>query len=133
MYTSTVTSLINKVAASIIEGRPELRGEVNSLLNAFGVASVTTAKVEENKPAVTRTRTGKISVESSVIESAEYVPGRLTIYFNNGSSYHYFMVPRSIFNRLLQADSAGAFFSEHIRDNFSCKQVTGPFEANFHK
>lgn len=129
MYNATISALINTVAKTIVDGRPELRSDVNSLLNAFGVASITTAKAEESKPAVTRTRTGKISVSSSVIDAVEYVPGRLTVYFNNGSSYNYYAVSRKVFNDLLLADSVGAFFSENVRDNYSSKKVTGPFEA----
>lgn len=42
----------------------------------------------------------------------------LTVKFHSGSSYTYQNVPESIYQGLLDADSAGKYFNAHIKDKF---------------
>ena len=42
----------------------------------------------------------------------------LEIEFTSGDLYEYFLVPRSVFDGLLQATSKGRFFGDHIRDRY---------------
>jgi hypothetical protein len=56
-------------------------------------------------------------VDSTHLASVGYVPETsiLEVEFRNGSIYPYFMVPESTVERLLAADSVGAFFNREIR------------------
>lgn len=48
----------------------------------------------------------------------------LEIEFRNGSVYRYFAVPRSAFEELMQAPSAGTFFLERIKDVYGFQRVS---------
>jgi hypothetical protein len=43
--------------------------------------------------------------------------------FVGGRVYRYFVVPRSVFDALLTADSIGRFFHEHIRDVYPFERI----------
>jgi len=60
----------------------------------------------------------RIPVESSAIRSAGYSAAekRLEIEFTSGTVYQYLDVPEVIYFALLAADSKGAFFDRHIRN-----------------
>jgi len=62
----------------------------------------------------------RIPLQSSVLAAAEYFPElpALDIVFNTGELYRYFTVPSSLYQDLLEADSKGAFFNAHIRNQF---------------
>jgi hypothetical protein len=40
-----------------------------------------------------------------------------------GRVYRYFVVPRSVFDALLSADSVGRFFQENIRDVYPYERI----------
>jgi hypothetical protein len=42
----------------------------------------------------------------------------LTVKFHSGKSYTFANVPESIYQGLLDADSAGKYFNAHIKDKF---------------
>ena len=42
----------------------------------------------------------------------------LEVLFHSGSVYQYFDVPEIVFSELLQAESIGRFFNEHIKDSY---------------
>ncbi len=67
----------------------------------------------------------RVSVESSVLASVLYLPGRrlLEIEFHSGLFYQYFDVPQHSYSELLKAESKGAYFNAHIRNRFFCKQI----------
>jgi hypothetical protein len=44
---------------------------------------------------------------------------------DSGRTYIYEDVPQELFDALLFADSAGAYFNAHIRDHFAFHEVTG--------
>ena len=58
------------------------------------------------------------SVESEALASVGYEPRLrvLEIEFHSGEIYRYFDVPPDLHVRLMQADSVGHFFAEHIRN-----------------
>jgi hypothetical protein len=64
-------------------------------------------------------------LESTAIASAGYDPGTavLELEFSSGDVYEYFAVPRSVFLGLLEAESAGRFFRERIREVYPSRQV----------
>jgi hypothetical protein len=66
-----------------------------------------------------------VLADSSVLASAAYdrAVATLQIEFRNGRAYRYFLVPRHVVDGLVAAESAGAFFNEHIRGTFSEERV----------
>lgn len=62
----------------------------------------------------------RIPVQSSNLAEVGYDQdeGILEVLFNNGSIYHYFNVPASVFQQLLHAESKGTFHYHHIRGHF---------------
>lgn len=62
----------------------------------------------------------RVRVESTTLWSAGHDarPAVLELQFRNGAIYHYFLVPRSVYRALLQADSKGAYFHQNIRGRY---------------
>jgi|21_taG_2_1085346.scaffolds.fasta_scaffold14282_2 lysyl-tRNA synthetase class 2 len=62
---------------------------------------------------------------SSNIASAEYDANKsvLTIEFKNGGMYLYSGVPKTVFDGLIQAPSAGRYFASRIRDKFATTKL----------
>jgi hypothetical protein len=67
-------------------------------------------------------------VASSVISAIGYDGEQriLEVRFHNGRIYHYYDVPRSSFERLLAARSAGQYFNRVIRVRFRAQLVYDP-------
>lgn len=64
-------------------------------------------------------------VDSSVIATVGHDPAQniLEIEFCNGRLYHYFLVPRSVYEGLLAAPSLGAYFNLEIRPRFHAEEI----------
>ena len=60
-------------------------------------------------------------VSSSAIQGVEFdeLTHRLQITFTSGKTYTYYGVPRSVYERFLQAPSKGIFFNDYIKDQYS--------------
>jgi hypothetical protein len=67
----------------------------------------------------------RVLLQSSVLAATEYSPPlqALDIVFNSGEVYRYLKVPLSLYQNLLEADSKGAFFNAHIRNQFSFQHL----------
>jgi hypothetical protein len=67
----------------------------------------------------------RIALESRTVASAGYDDPSATmeVEFVEGRVYRYFVVPRSVFDALLTADSVGRFFQEHIRDVYPFERI----------
>ena len=67
----------------------------------------------------------RITVESRTVASASYddPSSTMELEFVEGRVYRYFVVPRSVFDDLLTADSIGRFFHEHIRDVYPFERI----------
>jgi len=65
------------------------------------------------------------NVVSSNIRSIGYDPKSmvLEVEFHNGSIYHYFGVPESLFTQLMNASSHGTFLAQNIKNRFSYKRI----------
>jgi hypothetical protein len=65
-------------------------------------------------------------VESSVIRSVGYEQATsvLEIEFHTDKVYRYFAVPRTVYQGLLDAPSAGAYFNEFVRDRYPDERVS---------
>lgn len=47
----------------------------------------------------------------------------LDLEFRNGTRYRYFRVPREIYQGLLESESKGQYFNQHIRNCFPTVQL----------
>jgi KTSC domain len=67
----------------------------------------------------------RITVASRTVASAGYddPSSTMELEFSEGRVYRYFVVPRSVFDGLLTADSKGRFFQEHIRDVYPFERI----------
>lgn len=67
----------------------------------------------------------RVMVESSVIAEVGYdrAVSVMEIRFTTGELYRYYAVPPSVHRGLLQARSAGEFFSHRIRDVYPFEHV----------
>lgn len=63
-----------------------------------------------------------IRVSSSAISAIGYDAAtmRMKITFVQGHTYDFCMVPASVFNGLLHANSKGRYYNDHIRDRYQC-------------
>lgn len=59
--------------------------------------------------------------QSRALAAAEYddAAATLTIRFRSGATHRFFMVPRRVFDGLVDAPSAGRYFAAEIRDRYS--------------
>ena len=64
-------------------------------------------------------------LDSAAIASAGYDADTavLELEFTSGDVYRYFAVPPSVHRALREADSAGRFFQEKIRDVYPVEQI----------
>ncbi len=60
-------------------------------------------------------------LNSSTIVAADYNPAsrHLYLWFPNNGPYTFYGVPERIFNGLISASSAGTFYNDHIRGQYS--------------
>jgi hypothetical protein len=65
------------------------------------------------------------TIQSSLITEARFdeAHNTLDVDFRSGRTYRYFMVQESVYDALIHASSAGAFFNDEIRDNYRCIRV----------
>jgi hypothetical protein len=63
---------------------------------------------------------------SSVISSFTYEPERrrLVVTFVTGRIYEYAEIPTDVAANFRASFSKGVFFNEHIRNNYSCREIT---------
>jgi hypothetical protein len=71
-------------------------------------------------------------VESSAISFIHYdeVAAELHVLFTSGRAYVYHGVPRRIYDGLLKASSAGAYFNAHVRDRYRFRRTISPLAVN---
>lgn len=64
-------------------------------------------------------------MDSTAIASVGYdeATALMEIEFTSGEVYQYFAVPRAVYTGLVDAESAGRFFREHIRDVYPSRHV----------
>lgn len=67
----------------------------------------------------------RIRVRSSNIYSVGYEANTSTleVEFNSGSIYRYSRVPEQVYEALMSARSHGTYFNDHVRDNYTTRQV----------
>jgi curved DNA-binding protein CbpA len=65
-----------------------------------------------------------ITTTSSSIMDYEYKSQVLIINFSDGNTYEYFDVPRSVYIKLINADSPGRFARRHIYNSFVYRSVS---------
>ena len=73
-----------------------------------------------------------VRLSSSAIRYVSYDPKTrfLRITFTSGGTYNYSKVPRWMYAELLAAPSAGTYFNDNIRDQYSLRRQK--FRVNFY-
>lgn len=66
-------------------------------------------------------------VESSNLSKVRYKKGTLEIKFKRGGQYKYSKVPKEEYQALLQADSKGKHFNQHIKGVYDFQKVPEGF------
>lgn len=66
-----------------------------------------------------------ISVSSTNIAAVGYdeADQTLRVQFNNGRTYEYAMVPVTVYDDLIAADSVGRYFNAHVKNVFDAVEV----------
>jgi hypothetical protein len=66
-----------------------------------------------------------MELQSTSLKAAEYQPPNalLEVEFRTGDVYRYFEVPASIYQELLEAESKGRYFNQHIRNRFRTEKI----------
>lgn len=62
-------------------------------------------------------------LKSSNLDTAEYRDGHVIVKFKDGASYQYSNVPRSLFQELIKAKSAGSFLHHSIKGKYTHKRL----------
>lgn len=64
-------------------------------------------------------------LDSTAISSAGYDPATalLELEFTSGEVYQYFAVPKAVYGGLVEAESAGRYFRDHIRDVYPSRHL----------
>ncbi len=73
-----------------------------------------------------------LKVDSKTLASVAYDETKLTLEleFRSGERYRYSRVPLELYRQLMNADSKGAFFNSHIRDQFPTEHLAKARSAN---
>jgi hypothetical protein len=67
---------------------------------------------------------GRTAVVSSVLSSLRYsIEAILEVEFRSCAIYRYFAVPPAVVERLIAAESKGAYFNRHIRNHFRSQRL----------
>ena len=61
---------------------------------------------------------------STNLKAADWIDGTLYIEFNNGGVYSYAQVPKTVFQDLIIAESAGKYFTANIRNKYETTRVS---------
>ena len=71
-------------------------------------------------------------VDTSHIRKVAFEPGgeELEIEFADGGIYRYQMVPREIYQELMEADSKTSYFTQTINERFACVRVDPTLRAD---
>lgn len=68
--------------------------------------------------------TKKVILSSSMIKDVETSSdNKLVIKFNTGAIYKFKDLPEQVAYKLIEADSAGKFFNEHIKNKYEYEKV----------
>lgn len=64
-------------------------------------------------------------VDSSVIAAIGYESAlsRLEVHFHTGRVYRYFLVPQSVYDELVEAESVGRYFNRNVRNRYRAEEV----------
>jgi KTSC domain len=88
-------------------------------------AALLMAETNEQRPGSIISRIPRHPVESSALAAVGYSSHlhALEVEFLNGAIYRYFDVPKSLYRRLIAADSKARFYDDHIRGRFRSVHV----------
>lgn len=67
-----------------------------------------------------------IDVVSSNLSQVGYEEENQTlkVVFKNGDLYHYFGVPKEVFELMLKSESIGKFFNQHVKNKYQYGKIS---------
>lgn len=71
----------------------------------------------------------KLTTSTSGIDDYQYKGTILKITFQNGSTYEYFGVPKSVYNKMSNASTLARFARRHIFESFVYRNISKPVLA----
>lgn len=86
------------------------------------LASIAPETLEQGRAQYTET------VSACAIEDFSYSKQTLLLKFDDGSSYEYFEVPKSVYTKLVNSDNLGRFSRRHIYHSYVYRKVTKAME-----
>jgi curved DNA-binding protein CbpA len=124
---STYRSLMKEFHPDTFQGTGEeklaLEEKSKQVIEAYHLlVSVAPETQEQGRAQYTET------VLASAIEDYSYRKQTLLIKFDDGSSYEYFEVPKSIYTKLVNSDSPARFSRRHIYHSYVYRKVTKAME-----
>lgn len=106
------------------EGKLAAEEKSKHVIEAYHVlVSIAPETMEANKEEYTQT------VSNSPIADFHYKGTTLEIIFVDGSSYEYFEVPKTMYQKFLNADTKTRFARRHIYSSFVYRKATRAVEA----
>jgi DnaJ-class molecular chaperone len=106
------------------QGKIAAEEKSKAIIEAYHVlVSIAPETMEANKEAYTQT------VSNSGIADFQYKGTTLEIVFIDGSSYEYFEVPKTTYQKFLNADTKTRFARRHIYSSFVYRKATRAVEV----
>ncbi|MCW3463973.1 KTSC domain-containing protein [Chitinophaga nivalis] len=109
----------DKFASEDDEKKLEAETKSKELIEAYHfLVSVAPETIEQALPQYTET------ISASMIRDYSYTKQVLQLNFQDGSSYEYFDVPRTLYTKLINSDTPGRFCRRHIYHEFVYRKVS---------
>jgi hypothetical protein len=124
---STYRNLMKEFHPDVIQGTEEekllLEEKGKKVIEAYQLlSSIAPETLEQGRDHYNET------IANCMIEDYSYNKQTLLIRFDDGTSYEYFEVPRSIYAKLVNSDSPARFSRRHIYNSFVYRKVTKALE-----
>jgi curved DNA-binding protein CbpA len=105
------------------EEKQALEEKSKQVIEAYHLlASIAPETLEQGRAQYTET------VSACAIEDFSYSKQTLLLRFDDGSSYEYFEVPKSIYTKLINSDSPARFSRRHIYHSYVYRKVSKAME-----
>ena len=120
---TTYRNLMKELHPDVFQGNEEDRGEFEErskkVIEAYQLlSSIAPETLEQGRDHYNET------ISECAIEDYSYSKRTLLIKFDDGTSYEYFEVPKSIYTKLVNSDSPARFSRRHIYHTYVYRKVT---------
>ncbi|HEY0274069.1 MAG TPA: KTSC domain-containing protein, partial [Chitinophaga sp.] len=114
----------DKFATAEEAAKLEAEARSKELIEAYNfLVSIAPETMEQALPQYTET------VNASPVADFSFSKSTLTLVFQDGSSYEYFDVPKSIYVKLVNSDTPGRFCRRHVFHEYVYRKVARAMES----